>query len=107
MNNPEKGSIALDIVHRALWEYLTALSELEDEAKRETLWREIFEAYGIWYLSGTWILTYSLSCQDVLAEMVHTKNGSRIVREFIARGSAKVIKTDGLRSFNAHAIIVY
>lgn len=30
------------------------------------------------------------SCQEVLAEMVHTKDGSRVVREFIAQGSAKV-----------------
>ena len=29
------------------------------------------------------------SCQDVLAEMVHTKDGSRAVREFIAYGTAK------------------
>lgn len=28
-------------------------------------------------------------CQDILAEMVHTKDGSRVVREFIARGTAK------------------
>lgn len=31
------------------------------------------------------------SCQDVLAEMVHTKDGSRAVREFIAQGTAKVL----------------
>lgn len=29
------------------------------------------------------------SCQDVLAEMVHTKDGSRAVRDFIAYGTAK------------------
>ena len=29
------------------------------------------------------------SCQDVLAEMVHTKDGSRVVREFLAYGTAK------------------
>lgn len=28
--------------------------------------------------------------QEVLAEMVHTKDGSRVVREFIVQGSAKV-----------------
>lgn len=32
----------------------------------------------------------SISCQDVLAEMVHTKDGSRSVRELIVRGTAKV-----------------
>lgn len=36
------------------------------------------------------ILIYAASCQDVLAEMVHTKDGSRAVRDFIAYGSAKV-----------------
>lgn len=30
------------------------------------------------------------SCQEQLAEMVHTRDGSRAVREFIARGNAKV-----------------
>jgi pumilio family protein 6 len=31
------------------------------------------------------------SCQDVLAEMVHTRDGSRAVRELIAQGTAKVL----------------
>ena len=30
------------------------------------------------------------SCQEVLAEMVHTRDGSRVVREFLAQGTAKV-----------------
>ncbi|KAH7890344.1 armadillo-type protein [Phlebopus sp. FC_14] len=71
-NNPDKGAITHAIVHRALWEYLTAVNDTEDEIEREKLRREIFE-----------------SCQDVLAEMVHTKDGSRVVREFIAYGTAK------------------
>lgn len=29
-------------------------------------------------------------CQDMLAEMVHTKDGSRVVRQFLAQGGAKV-----------------
>ncbi|OAX41829.1 ARM repeat-containing protein [Rhizopogon vinicolor AM-OR11-026] len=72
LNNPDKGAITHAIVHRALWEYVSAVSESEDESEREKLRREIFE-----------------SCQDVLAEMVHTKDGSRVVREFIAYGTAK------------------
>ena len=28
-------------------------------------------------------------CQEALAEMVHTKDGSRVVREFLALGTAK------------------
>lgn len=38
------------------------------------------------------------SCQDVLAEMVHTKDGSRAVREFIARGTAKVCPHSSMQS---------
>ncbi|KAJ8592557.1 ARM repeat-containing protein [Rhizopogon salebrosus TDB-379] len=72
LNNPDKGAITHAVVHRALWEYLCAVSKTEHESEREKLRREIFE-----------------SCQDVLAEMVHTKDGSRVVREFIAYGSAK------------------
>jgi pumilio family protein 6 len=30
------------------------------------------------------------SCKDLIAEMVHTKDGSRVAREFLARGTAKV-----------------
>lgn len=71
-NNSDKGAVAHAVVHRALWEYLSAIAGIDEEVEQEKLRREIFEA-----------------CQDVLAEMVHTKDGSRVVREFIARGSAK------------------
>ncbi|KAF9804283.1 hypothetical protein IEO21_09437 [Rhodonia placenta] len=71
-NNPDKGAVSHAIVHRALWEYLSTVNTIEDEAEQEKLRREIFE-----------------SCQDVLAEMVHTKDGSRSVRELIVRGTAK------------------
>ncbi|OJT15544.1 Pumilio -like domain family member 6 [Trametes pubescens] len=71
-NNPDKGAVAHAIVHRATWEYLSAVCETEDEAEAEKARRDIFE-----------------TCQDALAEMVHTKDGSRVVREFIAWGSAK------------------
>ncbi|TFY80642.1 hypothetical protein EWM64_g3375 [Hericium alpestre] len=71
-NNPDKGSIRHAIVHRALWEYITEVNATEDEAEREKLHREMFE-----------------TCQEILAEMVHTKEGSRVVREFLVRGSAK------------------
>ena len=53
LNNPEKGSMTHIVLHRALWEYLKALCELENDVKREILWKEIFEAYGLQYLSGT------------------------------------------------------
>lgn len=71
-NNSDKGAITHAIVHRALLEYLAAVNDTEDESEREKLRKEIFE-----------------SCQDVLAEMVHTKDGSRVVRDFIAYGTAK------------------
>ncbi|KAF8996016.1 puf family RNA-binding protein [Cyathus striatus] len=71
-NNPDKGAITHAIVHRALWEYLNTVNTLPDEAEQEKLRREAFE-----------------NCQEALAEMVHTRDGSRVVREFIARGSAK------------------
>ncbi|KAJ8076907.1 Pumilio y domain member 6 [Marasmius tenuissimus] len=71
-NNPDKGAVTHAIVHRALWEYLASVNDSPDENEREKLRKEIFE-----------------SCQDILPEMVHTKDGSRAVREFLARGSAK------------------
>ncbi|QRW21075.1 pumilio homology domain family member 4 [Rhizoctonia solani] len=81
-NNPDKGAVSHSIVHRVLWEYLNELALLEDSDKEdvERLRRELFD-----------------TCQELLAEMVHTKDGSRAVREFIARGTAKdrkqIIKT--------------
>ncbi|KAJ3551893.1 hypothetical protein NM688_g4447 [Phlebia brevispora] len=79
-NNSDKGAVSHAIVHRALWEYLMAVNDLEDVAEAEKLRRELFE-----------------TCQEDLAEMVHTKDGSRVVREFIAQGTAKdrkhIIKT--------------
>jgi pumilio homology domain family member 6 len=42
-NNPDKGAVTHAIVHRALWEYLTAANALEDAAEQEKLRREIFE----------------------------------------------------------------
>ncbi|KAJ8502883.1 hypothetical protein ONZ45_g11351 [Pleurotus djamor] len=75
-NNSDKGAVSHAIVHRALWEYMTTVNELDDESEREKLRREVFEC-----------------CQDVLAEMVHTKDGSRVVREFLAFGTAKDRKT--------------
>ena len=44
-------------------------------------------------------VVWHCSCQDSLAEMVHTKDGSRVVREFLARGSAKVRQTLFLQMF--------
>jgi pumilio family protein 6 len=75
-NNPDKGGVAHAIVHRALWEYLSAINDptiIPSEADQEKMRREIFEC-----------------CQEVLAEMVHTRDGSRVVREFLAWGTAKV-----------------
>ncbi|KAJ6535952.1 armadillo-type protein [Mycena vulgaris] len=71
-DNSDKGAVTHAVVHRALWEYIVAVNNSPDEAEREKQLREIFEV-----------------CQDVLAELVHTKDGSRVVREFLARGSAK------------------
>ena len=40
-NNPDKGAVSHAIVHRALWEYLSAVALVEDEAEQEKLRREI------------------------------------------------------------------
>ncbi|KAJ6617539.1 puf family RNA-binding protein [Mycena sp. CBHHK59/15] len=71
-NNSDKGAVRHAVVHRALWEYISAVNDIPDETEREKQRREIYEV-----------------CQDVVAEMVHTKDGSRVVREFLAQGSAK------------------
>lgn len=91
-NNPDKGAVTHAIVHRALWEYLLAANDTQDETEREKLRREMFERFAFDLISSIDSCSdrKSRSCQEVLAEMVHTKDGSRVVREFIAQGSAKV-----------------
>lgn len=82
-NNSDKtNGITYAIVHRALWEYLSAINEstiVPSETEREKLRREMFE-----------------SCHEILAEMVHTKDGSRVVREFLVWGTAKVCGRDAI-----------
>lgn len=46
-NNSDKGSVSHAIVHRALWEYLVAINDLEDEAERDKVRRNIFERYVV------------------------------------------------------------
>ena len=53
LNNSEKGAVTHAVVHRALWEYLSNLLELGNEAEREKLWKEIFEAYALQHFSRT------------------------------------------------------
>ncbi|KAK7438043.1 Pumilio y domain member 6 [Stygiomarasmius scandens] len=78
-NNPDKGAIEHAIVHRALWEYLEGVSTLlpsDQEPEKDKLRKELFDL----------LLPH-------LPSLVHTPSGSRVVREFIARGSAKDRKT--------------
>ncbi|VDB96259.1 unnamed protein product [Peniophora sp. CBMAI 1063] len=72
LDNPDKGAVRHALVHRALWEYLAALPALPDQAEASKLRAELLDG-----------------AMEQLAEMVHTKDGSRAVREFLARGDAK------------------
>ncbi|KIO21755.1 hypothetical protein M407DRAFT_28681 [Tulasnella calospora MUT 4182] len=71
-DNPDKGAVGHPAVHRALWEYLQEVSRLPTPEEQTKARIEMFE-----------------NCQELLAEMAHTKDGSRAVREFVAWGSAK------------------
>ena len=51
-------------------------------------------------------MTYALSCQGILAEMVRTSDFSQLACEFIVRGSEMVTKCVDCY-FNAHIIIVH
>jgi pumilio homology domain family member 6 len=46
MNNSEKGAVSHALVHRVLWEYLSAINDIEDTSEKEKLRREMFEWYG-------------------------------------------------------------
>lgn len=50
----------------------------------------VFEFWLVMLYLTMAVLNSSCSCQELVAEMVHTKEGSRAVREFLAYGSAKV-----------------
>lgn len=105
-NNEDKGAVTHAVVHHALWEYLDALEMIQDEAERDKGRREIFEMYVVSFLSltrdGAKMALHR--CQDVVAELVHTKDGSRVVREFLARGSAKVIMHSVFSSLLLHPL---
>jgi pumilio homology domain family member 6 len=77
------------IVHRVLWEYLSTINNLSDETESERLRREMFDRYEDGFRMK-FCTNLDHSCQEVLAEMVHTRDGSRVVREFLAQGTAKV-----------------
>ncbi|KAF5391242.1 hypothetical protein D9757_003012 [Collybiopsis confluens] len=76
-NNPDKGAVRHAIVHRVIWECLDVLGRMqdsgnaEDAVEAEKLRRDLFD-----------------NCSELLAEMVHTKDGSRVAREFLARGTS-------------------
>jgi hypothetical protein len=90
-NNPDKGAISHGIVHRALWEYLQVINEISDVAEQDKKRHEIFERYAWNFEFDMGFLPITrCSCQELVAEMVHTKDGSRAVREFVAQGTAKV-----------------
>ena len=69
---------------------------ISDESEREKMRREIFEKslFPFFFLPSHFLTLFwfffDASCQEALAEIVHTKDGSRAVREFLAQGSAKV-----------------
>jgi pumilio family protein 6 len=88
-NNSDKGAVSHAVVHRALWEYLSTINVLLDETEGGKLRREMFDRYEEYFVLK-FCVNLEHSCQDDLAEMVHTRDGSRVVREFLAQGTAKV-----------------
>ncbi|TIA71756.1 hypothetical protein E3P91_02342 [Wallemia ichthyophaga] len=68
----DKGAVSHSIVHRALWEYMSALDLVYDQVEAGKKRKSLLE-----------------DCNEVLPEIVHTRDGSRAVREFIATTSAK------------------
>ncbi|KAG8938972.1 pumilio domain member 6 [Tulasnella sp. 424] len=83
-DNPDKGAVGHPVVHRALWEYLQEVLRLPTPDEQVKARNEMFE-----------------NCHELLAEMAHTKDGSRAVREFVAWGSAKDRKKI-LKTFKPH-----
>ncbi|TIC24622.1 ARM repeat-containing protein [Wallemia mellicola] len=80
----DKGAVSHSIVHRALWEYMSSLEfvygEVEADKKRKSLLED---------------------CDELLPEIVHTRDGSRAAREFIATLTAKERKVI-LRTIKPH-----
>ncbi|KAG9009793.1 pumilio domain member 6, partial [Tulasnella sp. 427] len=83
-DNPDKGAVGHPVVHRALWEYLQEISHLPTAEEQTKARNDMFE-----------------NCHELLAEMAHTKDGSRAVREFVVWGTAKDRKKI-LKTFKPH-----
>lgn len=43
LNNSDKGAVSHAIFHRALWEYLSQVNEIENEELQEKMRRSVFE----------------------------------------------------------------
>jgi hypothetical protein len=72
-NSTQKTALAQAIFHRLVFEYLTCLYRFADAETADTKMHEL--------------LTAAL---ESLPEIIHTKDGSAVVRELIVRGNAKV-----------------
>lgn len=71
-NSPQKEALAQAIFHRVVLEYLTCVYAFLEEEDADKKMHDLLEA--------------SL---ESLADILHTKDGAAVVREFIARGTAK------------------
>lgn len=58
-NNEDKGAVTHAVVHRALWEYLTAVNNIEDEVEQERLRREMFETCVFHAMLYLWFSLFS------------------------------------------------
>jgi hypothetical protein len=73
---------------------------MDDEEEKEKARRTVFERCEHFQKSRSLsLISHFNSCQELVADMVHTKDGSRAVREFLAWGTAKVAILPGLPVF--------
>ena len=49
-NNSDKGAVSHNVVHRALWEYLSAINVSLDETESGKLRREMFDRFEDYFV---------------------------------------------------------
>ncbi|CDZ96435.1 Puf family RNA-binding protein [Phaffia rhodozyma] len=80
-DNPEKGAIQHSIIHRLIRDYMTLCTSLSDNEKRRA---DLFESF-----------------HELMPEIVHTRDGAFVVRDFLATTGPKDRKTI-VRVFRPH-----
>jgi pumilio family protein 6 len=86
-NATQKTALAQGLFHRLVLEYVTCVFRFLSAEEAETKKQALLEA---WVQNHIFKIKLTGSSLESLPEIVHTKDGSAVVRTLLVRGNAKV-----------------